>query len=106
MFVDTCELDVRLCRTRDDQAVDETLRDGFSHRMPQQTLYNHRSSLHKQSRIARARHVRKRRILQSRRGCRGDTQHLTCPAVDCALQLRCDVLRIGRVALVPVPVQY
>jgi len=63
MFMDTSELDVRLCRTRHDQAVDETLRDGFSHRVPQQTLHHHRPRFHKKTRIPCTRYIRERRIL-------------------------------------------
>ena len=34
MFVDARELDVRLCRARHDEAVDEPLRDRLGHRIP------------------------------------------------------------------------
>lgn len=93
MFVDACELDVRLCRARHDQAVDDALRDGFGHRVPEQTLHHHRPRLREQRRVPRARHVRERRVLQCRRGRRHEAQHLARPAVDRALELRCRVLR-------------
>jgi hypothetical protein len=97
MFVDMTELDVCICHARHDQAVDKPLRDDLSHRVPQQTLHQHRPRLHIQPRIPRARHVRERRILQRRRGCRRNAQDLVCPAVDRTFELRCGVLRGGGV---------
>ena len=92
MFVDACDLDVRLCRARHDQAVDDALRDSLRHRMPQQALHHHGPRLRKQRIVSGARHVRERRVLQRRRGSRGEAQYLAGPAVDRALELRCRVL--------------
>ena len=93
MFVDARDLDVRLCRARHDQAVDDALRDSFRHRMPQQALHHHGPRLRKQRIVPSARHVRKRRVLQRRRGSRREAQHLASPAVDRTLELRCRILR-------------
>lgn len=39
--VDSGELDVRLCRVCDDEAVDDALAYRLAHRMPQQVLHDH-----------------------------------------------------------------
>jgi hypothetical protein len=45
VFVDARELYVGLSRTRDDQAVDDAVRDTLSHGMPQQALHHHRTHI-------------------------------------------------------------
>ena len=95
VFVDACELDVRLCRARHDQAVDDALRDGLGHRVPQQALHHHRPRLRKQRPVPRAGHVRERRVLQRRGGRRHEAQRLARPAVDRPLELRGRVLQGG-----------
>ena len=100
MFVDACELDVRLCRARHDQAVDDAFRDGLGHRVPQHALHHHRPRLREQRPVPRAGHVRERRVLQRRGGRRHEAQHLARPAVDRPLELRGRVLRGGDVVCV------
>ena len=92
VFVDARELYVSFCGARDDQTVDDALRDSLGHRMPQQALHYHRPHVLKQSRLARAREIRERGVLQFRvrRGC--ETQRFACPAIDRALELRRRVL--------------
>ena len=87
------ELDVRLCRAGDDQAVDDPIRDGLGHRMSQQALHHHGPRVRrKQHRVPSARQVRQRRVLQRRRGHRTKAQCIARPAVDSALKLGCCVL--------------
>ena len=90
--MDARELYVSFCRARDDQTVDDAVRNSLGHRMPQQALHHHRPHVLKQSRLARAREICERGVLQFRvrRGC--ETQRFACPAIDRALELRRRVL--------------
>jgi len=90
--VDARELNVGFCGARDDQTVDDAVRDALGHRMPQQALHHHGTHVREQPRLPRAREIRKRRVLQRRRGRGREAEHLARPAVDRALELRCRVL--------------
>jgi hypothetical protein len=92
LFVDARELYVSFRRARDDQTVNDSVRDGLSHGMPQQALHHHRAHVRKQGRVSRARQIRERGVLQSRRGRRREAQHVARPAIDRALELRGRVL--------------
>lgn len=92
VLVDARELNVGFCGARDDQTVDDAVRDALGHRMPQQALHHHRTRVREQRRLPRAREIRERGVLQRRRGGRREAEHLACPAIDRALELRRCVL--------------
>ena len=96
VFVDACQLDIRLWGVGDNEAVNNAFRDGVGDRMPEETLDLDTRRVWGVCRdLGRVivKHVCERRLVESVGGSGRSTGNVRGPSVDLSFQPRSSVLR-------------